>query len=103
VLCVRNEYLIKISNRFAALENFNNRDNIKRTFENVEVNINISAKNYIVLYELKVNNSVNNFRSKKEAKMRWLRDANQNNVYKLYKVTRKASGSFRKSDEISGS
>jgi len=47
-LQVRKQYHIKISNRFAALENLNDSKNI-----NNKENIQISAKESLVLYELK--------------------------------------------------
>jgi len=41
---VRNQYRIKISNRFLALENLNDSEDINRTWENNKENIKISAK-----------------------------------------------------------
>ena len=36
---VRNEYQIKISNRFASLENLNDGEDINRAWENIKENI----------------------------------------------------------------
>ena len=41
---VREQYQIKISNRFAALEIFSDSKNINTTSENIKENIKISAK-----------------------------------------------------------
>jgi len=48
----RKQYQIKISNRFAALENLNDSENIKRDWENITENI-TSATEGQGLYELK--------------------------------------------------
>ena len=47
---VRKQYQIEISNRFAALVNVNDSENIKRTWENI---IKPSAKESLGLHELK--------------------------------------------------
>ena len=41
---VRKQYQIKISNRFAALENLSDGEDIKRAWENIKENIKTSAK-----------------------------------------------------------
>jgi hypothetical protein len=50
---VRELYQIEISNRFAALENFNDDENLDRTWENIKENIQTSAKESMGLHELK--------------------------------------------------
>jgi hypothetical protein len=45
---VRTQYQIKMSNRFTALENFDSVD-INRAWENIKENINISAKDSLLL------------------------------------------------------
>ena len=50
---VRKQYQIKISNRFAALENISDSEDIHRTWEKIKENIKISAIESIGLYELK--------------------------------------------------
>jgi hypothetical protein len=52
-LQVRKEYQIKISNRFAALENLNVSKDINRAWENIKESIKISAKESLGLYERK--------------------------------------------------
>jgi len=41
---VREQYQIDITNGFAALENLNDNKDVNRTWENITVNIQISAK-----------------------------------------------------------
>jgi len=49
---VRKQYQIEISNRFAALENLSDREDINRAWENVKENIKLSAKKSLFLFEL---------------------------------------------------
>ena len=41
---VRKQYQIDITNRFAALENLNDDEDVNRTWENIKENIKTSAK-----------------------------------------------------------
>jgi hypothetical protein len=41
---IRREYQIEISNRFAAMENSNNSEDVNKAWENIELNIKISTK-----------------------------------------------------------
>jgi len=50
---VRKEYQIEIKNRFAALENLINDNDINRAWENIKENIKTSAKQSLGLQELK--------------------------------------------------
>jgi hypothetical protein len=50
---VRKQYQLKISNRFAALENLNVSEDINRAREHVKENIKISAKESLGLHERK--------------------------------------------------
>jgi len=52
---VREQYQIEITNRFAALENLNNDEDVYRTWENIKENIQTSAKGSLDLHELKQN------------------------------------------------
>jgi len=52
---VRQQYQIEITNRFAALENLNNDEDINRTWENIKENIQTSVKESLGLHELKQN------------------------------------------------
>ena len=49
---VREQYQIEITNRFAALENLNNDEDVDRTWENIKENIQTSAKESLGLQEL---------------------------------------------------
>jgi hypothetical protein len=50
---VRKQYQIKISNRYAALENLSDSEDINRAWENITENIKTSATKSLGLYELK--------------------------------------------------
>jgi hypothetical protein len=50
---VRKKYQIKISNKSAALENLNDREDINRTWENIKENNEISTKDSLGPYALK--------------------------------------------------
>jgi len=52
---VREQYQIEITNRFTALENLNDDEEVTWTWENFKENIQISAKGRLSLYELKQN------------------------------------------------
>jgi len=53
---VREQYQIEITNRFAALENANDDEDVNRTWENIKENIQTLAKESLGLHELKQNN-----------------------------------------------
>jgi hypothetical protein len=48
---VRKQYQIKITNRFAALENFDNDGDINRAWENIKEGIQTSARKSLELHE----------------------------------------------------
>ena len=50
---VREEYQIEITNRFAALENLNDDEDVNRTWENIKESIQMSAKESLGLHEFK--------------------------------------------------
>jgi hypothetical protein len=50
---VRKQYQIEISNRFAALENLNDSEDINRAWENIKANIKTSAKESLGLHQMK--------------------------------------------------
>jgi len=56
-LGVREQYQIKFSKRFAALENLNDREDINRAWENIKENIKTSAKDNLDVYEFKQHKS----------------------------------------------
>jgi hypothetical protein len=50
---VRKQYQIKISNRFAALENLNDSQDIHRAWKNIKENFKTMAKESLGQYEMK--------------------------------------------------
>ena len=50
---VKEKYQIEITDRFAALENLSDSEDINRAWENIKENIKTSAKESLGLYELK--------------------------------------------------
>ena len=52
---VRKRYQIEITNRFAALQNLNDIENINSAWENIKENIETSAKESLGLHEFKEN------------------------------------------------
>ena len=52
---VREQNQIEITNRFAALENLNEDEDVNRTWENIKENIQTSAKESLGLHGLKQN------------------------------------------------
>ena len=50
---VRKQYQIDIKNRFAALENLNEDEDVNRTWENIKENIKTSAKESLGVHEWK--------------------------------------------------
>jgi len=52
---LREQYQIEITNRFAALENANDDEDVNRAYENIKDNIQTSAKESLGIHELKQN------------------------------------------------
>jgi hypothetical protein len=83
---------IKISDRFAALENLGDSKDINRTWQNIKENIKISAKESLGLYELKqhkpwFDECLQLLDQRKHAIMQLLQDPNQSNVDNLNNVS----------------
>jgi hypothetical protein len=99
---VRKQYQLKISNRFAALEKFNVSEDINRAWEIFKENIKTSAQESVGLREQKqhkpwFDTECAQFLDKrKQAKVQWLQNPNQNNGDNLHNVRREAIGHFRK-------
>ena len=89
---VRKQYEIKISYRFAALENLSDSEDINSAWENIKENIKISDKETLGLYELKQHKPWFDeeclcfLDQSKQAKMQWLQDPNQSNVDNLNSI-----------------
>jgi len=77
---VREQYQIEITNRFAALENLNDDEDVNRTWENIKENIQTSAKESPDLQELNQNKPwfdekcLGFLAQRKQAKMQWMQD-----------------------------
>jgi hypothetical protein len=86
---VRKQFQIEISNRFEALENLNDSEDINRAWENIRKNIKISAKETLGLYTQKQHKPWFDeecsqvFGQRKQAKMQWLQNPNQSNLDNL--------------------
>jgi len=52
---VREQYQIKITNRFAALENVNDYEDVNRTWQNIKENIQTPVEESLGVHELKQN------------------------------------------------
>jgi len=80
---VREHYQFEITNRFAALENLNNNEDVSRTWEHIKENIQTSAKESMGVHELKQNKSwfdeefLGFLDGRKRAKQHWIRDPRQ--------------------------
>ena len=92
---VREQYQIEITNRFAALENLNDDEDVNRTWENIKENIiQTSGKESLGLHELKQNKPwfdekcLGFLDQRKQAKMQWIQDPSQSNVDILNNVRR---------------
>ena len=99
---VRKQYQIEIKNRFAALENLHDDEDVNRTWENIKENIQTSAKKSMVLHDLKQNKlwfdeeCLGFLDQRKRAKMQWIQDPSQSNVNILNNVRREVTRHFRK-------
>ena len=99
---IREQYQIEITNRFAALENLDDGEDVNRTWENIKDNIQTSAKESLGLDELKQNKPwfdeecLGFLDQRKRAKIQWIQNPSQSNVDNLNKVRREVSRHFRK-------
>jgi hypothetical protein len=84
--------IIKISNKFAALENLSCSEDINRARENIKERIKTSAKQSLGLCELKryipwfEEECLCFLNQRPQAKMQWLQDSNQSSVDNLHNV-----------------
>jgi hypothetical protein len=99
---VRKQHKLKISNRFAALENLNAGEDIYTAWENIKENIKISAQESLGLHQQNQHKPwfdaecAQFLDKRKQAKIRWLQNPNQSNGYNLHNVRPEASRYFRK-------
>jgi len=77
---VRKQYQTEITNRFAALENLSEEEDINRAWENMKENIKASAKESLSLHELKQHKlwfdeeCLGFLDQRQQAKMQWVED-----------------------------
>jgi len=97
---VREQYQIEIKNRFAALENSDDDEDVNRNWENIKENIQTSAKESLGLDEFKQNKPwfdeecLGFLDQRKQGKIQWLQDPSQSNVDNLNKVRHEVSRHF---------
>jgi len=96
----REQHQIEFTNRFAALENLNDDENVNRNWENIKENIQTSAKESLGLHELKQNKPwfdecLGFLDQRKQAKIQWTQDPSQSNVHILNNVRHEVSRHFR--------
>jgi hypothetical protein len=97
---VRKHNEIEITNRFAALENLSDSEDINRAWENIIEYIKTPAKGSPGLYELKRHKPLFDeeclgfLHQRKRAKMQWVQDPSQSKVDNLDNVRRSASRYF---------
>ena len=98
---VRKQNQIEITNRLAALDNFNDSEDINTTWENIKENIKTSPKDSLDLYEFKQHilrfdeDCLWFLDQTKQAKIQWWQDPNQSDVGNLTNVRREVSRQFR--------
>jgi hypothetical protein len=97
---VRKQYRIEITNRFAALENVSDDEDINRAWENIK-DIKTSAKKSLGLHEIKQHKPwfdeecLSILDQRKQAKMQWIQNPSHSNVDNINNVRREASRHFR--------
>jgi hypothetical protein len=95
---VKKQYQIEITNRYAALENVSEDEEISRASESIKENIKTSATG---THEIKQHKPwfdekcLGILDQRKQTKMQWIQDPSQSNVDTLNKVRRDASRHFR--------
>ena len=99
---VRKQYQIEITNRFEALGNLRDNEDINRAWENIKENIKTSAKESLGLRKLKQHKPwfdgecLHFLDQRRQTKMQWVQDPSQSNVDNLNNVRREASRHSRK-------
>ena len=99
---VRKQYQIEITNRFAALENVSEDEDINRAWESIKVNIKTSATESLGLHEKTKQykpwfdeECLGILDQRKQAKIQWIHDPSQSNVDNLNNVRWDANRHFR--------
>jgi hypothetical protein len=98
---VRKEYQIEITNRFVALENVSEDEDINSAWESIKEYIKTSATESPGMHEMKQHKPrfdeecLGILDQKKQAKMQWIQNPSQRNVDNPNDVRRAASRRFR--------
>jgi len=98
---VREQYQIEFTNRFTALENLSDDEDVDRSWEHIKENIKTSAEESLGLHELKQNKPWFNeeylrfLDQRKRAKMQWIQGPSQSMVDNLNNVRREFNRHFR--------
>jgi len=98
---VSEQYHIEFTNRFAALENLNDDEDVNRTWEHIKENIQTSAKGSLFMHELNQNKPwfdeecLGFLDQRKRAKMKFMQDPSQSNVDILKNVRHEVGRHFR--------
>jgi len=98
---VRKQYQNEISNRFAALENLNDSEDINRAWENIKANIKTSAKESLGLHQMKQHKPwcdeecLGFLEQRKHANKQWVQDPSQSRIDNLNNVRCEARSHFR--------
>ena len=93
---VTKEYQIKISNRFAALENLNDGEDINRTWENIKKRIKNLDKDSLGLHKpLFDEEYVRCLNQRKQTKTQWLQNPKQSSADNVNTVRCEALRHFR--------
>jgi hypothetical protein len=98
------QYRIEIKNRFSALEDVSDDEDINRAWESIKEKIKTSAKESLGLHEMKQHKPwfdeecLGILDQRKQAKMQWIQDPSQSNVDNMNTVRRDASRHFRNNE-----
>jgi hypothetical protein len=98
---VRKQYQIEVTNRFAALGNVSEDEDINRAWESIKENSKTSATESLGMHERKQHKPWFDHEclvildQRKQAKMQWMQDPSQSNVDNLNNVRMDASRHFR--------
>jgi hypothetical protein len=97
----KEQFCVKVPNRFAALEDLNKEVEINSAWETIRENITISAKESLGCFELKKHKPWFDTEcsklsdQRKQAKLQWLQDPSEINGANLNNVRHEASRYFR--------
>ena len=88
------------------MEDLSDNEDVNRSWENIRENIKTSAKESLVLQEMKQHKTwfgeecLHFLDERKQAKMQWVQDPSQSNVDNVNNVRREAGRHFRKDNEV---